>query len=1113
MAALGERVLFSHGMARPMRRALAVAADPDLLSALGARLGPDPTRSAVWLRSTPVGDGVAILATRAFLQDDQLATASVVAAIDDIRDSVALQTLVLALEGAAEDPEAWIGGDAPAAAPSRAAAAELDSQASRLLARLRPSDPRPATIAGTTSWTFWESVGAFYERIAEDWRPAVSAAYGFAEAPSACLIAGRSDGAPQEAADTTGDSAPLATLGPAPADLAADVGAAADTLRRRLAQAETAATWPREKLSAFLTDFDAPSPAAPARLRPHVEFLSAIAGTLEERAVDRAPAAPFGLARAVGLAAFDVGAMAREAWSTFVSAQPSLAGWSALLVARLPKTADGRALDAIDGLEGFAELVDLDQMLRAAMAEGASTPLDSPAFAARVAALAEDGPAALARAPRALVALDRDGRWRPARWTEAHADLFVDLPRPIQHRIADRLADIEQAAALGAGDPAPRAAWRSAIESLRRGSALDVQAPAPIQFARNFLDALGEAVAGAAPNGALFWRRAFDAWIEQQQIKQQFELEPLLSRIAEKLTDRPGAGAARRTIQLALARVARRTVEDRPEEDGAPAEDRDDENGGDADRSTPEPRAGAAVAALFGERPESDAEPEPDPDPETPREPSTNTASVAFPTLRLRRAEPKAAEEPAADSARAAEEFLEEDFDEGFGEGFEEDFREEGDADFRPRPAAPLEAPGRRAPEPEEAEQAGPTPRAFERQEPAAADEAPEPHAPVAASPEPEAEQPEAPNPETEPDPEPEPEPESERPRRLGSGLARVRADIEQGLGVEKASDREIVRQRDPGLLNVEDAIASASKWRRSFMEELERRLSGEGSRPWSLITAAGSAQEAVRQVRHFTEVVDELGKRAETRLPHDVVWAARQFSELGLDAKTRARPSPAPRSLRQAWAAVADAPLAEEPEIADLYLLALASEWLTLEPVDSRARPLVRLFEVALGGAAAQVIQLPGGRVAEVGPRTLADYIYEPQGRDGFDTMERTALLARLDRLLFFLSLLDWRVSLDPREKRARLSQLWRPALVADIVAPHESDRVRQERLEDALGALDAPERFVDRLGEELRAGGEEARSYASNYCAMVERTRFPKVGQLGRLYQLLRRDVLVGR
>lgn len=1088
----GDRVSFTAGMARPARRALSIAGDPELLTALGARLGPDPTVAAVWLRTLATDAGPLVAATRAFLLEGRLAAATTAAPAADVRSSAQLQALVLALDSAPSDPDAWMAGAGETPPFAQDAAPEINMKTERLLGRLRPGEPRPVMLTGVTSWFFWEGVGALYERIAEGWRPAISAAHGFGAPPRTVLIAGRSDGGAAGAEEMLeGDGGALAALGALgrpPGDDAAESGAAGDTLRRRLAQAEAAPGWPREALLAFLSDFDAPPPEPPQRPRARAAYLGAVVGVLDERAVDGAPAAPFALARAVGLAAFDVGAEMRSAWQALERSQPSLRGWAALLAARPPLREDRAALDAIDGFHGLARLDDLNAELAAAMSPGATTPLDSRAFAARLADLAALGAPALAQAPFALVRREPDGKWRAAGWTRSRAALFAELPRADQNRVADRLADIEHAALLGAGEPAPKSVWKAAVDSLRQGSGLDAQQQAPIQFARNFLDALADAVAGGAVSAALFWRRAFDSWVEQQAVREQFDLVTVLDRIAEKLPHRPGADAARRTAWLARERIA-------PQTTGAQRDPAGDGAAGAglaaADELPPEPEGprlspeAAGMAALLGDRlagAEEETTPEPAPRPIAAR---GGAAAAPGPDEARRVERMRQAVDDLADTApsRPAE-------DAEPGDGAENDGAHDGGADD----GAPRNIDARDSGLRDSGSRETRTDATFDDAQDDASD-----HDPDDA-------QEDAPRQTAEPQ------------KRLGAGLARVRADIEQGLrediekglGVERASEREVIRRRDPELLDIEDAVRSATIWRRSLGDELERRLSGEAPRPWSLTAAAGSAQEAVRQLRHLAEVVTELGKRAESRLPAEIVWAARQFGDLALDPKERPRPGPAPRGYRQAWAALAMEDPAEEPWVADIFPLALATEWLSLEPVDSRARPLVRLFEIALAGAAPQMVQLSGGRVAEVGPRTLKDYIYEPAGRDGFDAMDRAALIARLDRLIFFLSMLDWRVAFDPREKRSRLMRFWRPVPVADIVAPRERDRERQSRIEDSLATLDAPAGFVDRLGAEFRAGGEEARGYAQVYCSIVERTHMPQVGQLGRLYQLLRRDVL---
>ncbi len=1051
--ATGGHVLFATGMARPARRALSIAGDPDLLAALGARIGPDPTVSAVWLRPVMSDAGLLLAATRAFAGKDGMATATVAAPLEDVVSSAHLQALVLALDSVVEDPEAWVEGNGAAPMPAREEPAEVNDKTERLLGRLRPGEPRPAVLTGLTSWFFWEGVGALFERISEGWKSAISAAHGFETPPRTVLVAGRADGASGAAEELlSGGGAALASLGalgPAPAQHRTETGAAGDLLRRRLAQSEAAPAWPRDQLMAFLTNFDAPSPTPPQRPRARASFLGAIVGVMDERAVDGGPAAPFGLARAVGLSAFDVSPEAMAAWSMLERTQPSLRGWAALLAARAPERDDQAPLDAIEGLNGLSRLEELSADLAAAMSEGAATPLDSRAFAERLSELAAHGGAALAQAPFALVHQDGEGRWRPSGWTQAYAGMFGGLPRAEQNRIADRLADIEHAVQLGAGEPAPRAAWKGAVGSLRTESGLDSPKKDAILFGRDFLDALADAVADGALSAALFWRRAFDAWVEQQAVKDQFDLVALLNRIAEKLPARLGAGAARRTAWLAIERIS-------PQATGGQREPHPHEPGPIPDLPDGAPRlseTAAGMAALLGERLEGLADesggagaegeagardtsvdaPEEAPEDAPPLDLTTLSGVDVSETSSV-------TDEHWVDDAGESREA------EGFAEGAGEDFAEE-----------PAEEPA----------------ESFsEEQRPAV-----------------------------------------ERRARLGSGLKRVRADIEQGLGVERSSEREVLRQRDPEFLDAEDARRFVHEWRVSFGEEFERRIAGDGARPWSLTAAAGSAQDALKHVRHLAGVIDDLGKRADTRLPAEIVWAARQFSDLGLDPKERPRPAPAPRVMRQAWAALANTPVREELDFPGVYLLALTCEWLSLEPVDNRARPLVRLFEIALATGTPQMVQLSGGRVAEVGPRTLNDYVYDPIGRDGFDAMDRTALFARFDRLIFFLSNLDWRISLDPREKRARLMRFWRPVPVADIVAPRDSDSERRMRVEDALAALDAPEGFVDRLGAEMRGGGEEAYGYAQIYCSIVERTRLPQAGQLGRLYQLLRRDVLQGR
>lgn len=432
--------------------------------------------------------------------------------------------------------------------------------AARLIATLQREGPlRPlalADIGGVDG--FWRAAAAALDAFPESLRPLLSLSSGFRADAAPPSLSCAPDAASLES-DLTHN--PVEALNAREAlDRArrvltgewrlsgSDPGDALADLRGLLQDGLGGAG--QSDLLAFLVDRDAPEPTPPTDAPGRAAYLRRLVAAVDVGVAFRRDVPEIGSARAAALLACTTDDVWRDAWASLRATQPARAFWSATLL----RTPDWIPDEAIGSLGALARLTAFDRRLKRLLGSDAPTPLDGPAFRARLEQLAARGPELLTSEPQALIGAN-DG---VSPWVTARPRLFASAPPAQRASVLEALDAIERAAQV---TDAP-AALEDAVRHLRDAT----PAGEPGDAARIGLeeDAAAEDFAArwvlaSAQDGLEFWAAACERWLDAALARDPSQFFRVITRlhglvaVAPRISD-PSADVAS-PAREALARL------------------------------------------------------------------------------------------------------------------------------------------------------------------------------------------------------------------------------------------------------------------------------------------------------------------------------------------------------------------------------------------------------------------------------------------------------------------------------------------------------------------------------------------------------------------------------
>ncbi|MCI4664030.1 MAG: hypothetical protein MRY74_04845 [Neomegalonema sp.] len=404
----------------------------------------------------------------------------------------------------------------PSAAPD--APSDDDAAAARasLSALLRPRHDAARPSLGGQTASFWGRLSAFAALSPRDLLPLISAVSGIEGARGVLFDAAqRKQTQDQREAPGLGALA-HAQLGPDliaarwPIEPGDAPGRFLDSLRAAAA-ALIGAPFRFDELERFLAREDAEPPEAPVDAQERALQLARICGAAESAAADQpdavlnAPLSPVGSARAAGLIAIEAEEESGLAWEALAQFYPSRAYWSILALAQ-PQIDEPIGLRTLTEL---ARIFAIEDRIRAALPEGAPTPLDAPRFRRLALEFLERiGPESLSADPELTLDAKSGG---PAPWLVRLADLWAEVGDKPKRILASTIDAIETAVTF----TEDRRAWSRSMRVIRShtlsGGRLDEQTVGKTWIAHDFARRTSRAIQLGSWRGAVFWRRALAA--------------------------------------------------------------------------------------------------------------------------------------------------------------------------------------------------------------------------------------------------------------------------------------------------------------------------------------------------------------------------------------------------------------------------------------------------------------------------------------------------------------------------------------------------------------------------------------------------------------------------